>query len=158
MADWLPFRRHCYRHLYISDNRSFPPHRGQSRILLGNALLVDFPDFRNSRYHRLNLNQRHTHFFTDRRFLFFVILDYKRNFWATGTRIERLVSNESQTKTRIRRKINSYFPGISYYIWNTRKIPLFLQRQFYHHREKDSHNTINGYSICHIFRIFVSDI
>lgn len=46
----------------------------------GNALLVDFPDFRNSRYHRLNLNQRHTHFFTDRRFLFFVILDYKRNF------------------------------------------------------------------------------
>ena len=38
------------------------------------------------------------------------------------------------------------------------KIPLFLQRQFYHHREKDSHNTINGYSICHIFRIFVSDI
>lgn len=34
-------RRYRHRHLYLFNNRSFPPHRGQGRILLGYTMLVD---------------------------------------------------------------------------------------------------------------------
>lgn len=100
---WMnTIRRYCHRHLYLFNNRSFPPHRGQGRILLGYTVLVDIFGTGHSRHYRDCAYQWHPDFLFIGCLLLLFFLDYQGDIRATRTRAERLVSDESETETRIR--------------------------------------------------------
>lgn len=94
--------RYRNRHLHLFNNRSFPPGSGQGRILLGYTVLVDISGTGYSRHYRYRAYQRHPDLLFVGCLLFLFFMDHQRDIRTTRTRAERLVSDESETETRIR--------------------------------------------------------
>ena len=78
----------------------FPGSR-QSRILLGNRMLVDFPVIGHRWYRLVALHRQRAGRCTGWRIRFFIVVDDQRAFRAERARAQRLVSPQSETSGEI---------------------------------------------------------
>ena len=90
------------RSIHIPYHRHLSPARDKGRILLRHMVPMVVHGIRLYMHHSLDNSERHPLVNTPRRDRILFILVNQGNFRATRTRAERLVSDESETETRIR--------------------------------------------------------
>lgn len=94
--------RHTHWNLHVSDYRTVSSGSGQSRILLGDTLLVAFSDTGHRRPHRFYPGESDFSVFPVGSLFVLLLLDHQGNLRTARTRTKRLVPDESETEKGIR--------------------------------------------------------